>query len=201
MICTNAAAYSSATDTTNGVLKSSYNVCVFVSFYPPATSLAVQAAAAATQKALLKDGKDKGLSAKDLRQLRRNGPPIIRKPKSGRNEEEGASSGHSDSNHFPHHSNAIARSSSSGSGSSWESKDNVSSGGREKKRKAPEGSKEEKGIEAAAVSTGMFHNDSRSSTSIRDIDRSMQGESNPFSRTAPSSSASASASKKQRQRR
>jgi hypothetical protein len=174
---------------------------VIVFFYLPATSLAMQAAAAATQKALLKDGKDKGLSAKDLRQLRRNGPPIIRKPKSGRNEEEGASSGHSDSNHLPHHSNANARSSSSGS--SWESKDNTSSGGREKKRKAPEGVEEVKGVEAVAVSTGMFHNDSRSSTSIRDIDRSMQGENTPFSRTATSSSvsASASASKKQRQRR
>lgn len=199
MICNNASAYRSASDTTNGVLNSSYNVCVFVFFHPPATSLAVQAAAAATQKALLKDGKDKGLSAKDLRQLRRNGPPIIRKPKSGRNEEEGAKSGHSDSNHLPHHSNANARSSSSGSGSSWGSKDNVSSGGREKKRKAPGGVEEEKGVEAAAVSTGMFHNDSRSSTSIRDIDRSMQGESTLFSRTAPSSSSSAS--KKQRQRR
>ena len=199
MIFTDAAACGSAPDTTNGVLNSSNDVCVFMFNSPPATSLAVQAAAAATQKALLKDGKDKGLSAKDLRQLRRNGPPIIRKPKSGRDEEEGASSGHSDSNHLPHHSNANVRSSSSGSCSSWESKDNVSRGGSEKKRKAPGGVEEDKGVEVAAVSTGMFHNDSRSSTSIRDIDRSMQGENTPFSRTAPSSSASAS--KKQRQRR
>lgn len=201
MICTDAAACGSAPDTYNGVLNSSKYVCVFLFNSPPATSLAVQAAAAATQKALLKDGKDKGLSAKDLRQLRRNGPPIIRKPKSGRNEEEGARSGHSDSNHLPYHSNANARSSSSGSGSSWESQDNVNRGGREKKRKAPGGVEEDKGVEAAAVSTGMFHNDSRSSTSIRDIDRSMQGENTPSSRTAPSSISSASASKKQRQRR
>ena len=69
---------------------------------------------------------------------------------------------------------------------------------RKKKRKAPEGVEEEKVVEAAAVSTGMFHNDSRSSTSIRDIDRSMQGDDRPFNRTA---SASASSSKKQRQRR
>ena len=162
------------------------SACMFI-FCSTATSLAVQAKAAAMQKALLKDGKDKGLSAKDLRQLRRNGPPIVRH-KSGRSEGEeglGSASRKPDSNHFPHHENIIARSSSSGS----REINKIASSGV--KRKNPG----EVEVEIAVASTGMFHNDLRSSASITDIDRSMQKEDHPLNRTA------ASATKKQRQKR
>lgn len=153
----------------------------------------MQAKAAAIQKALLKDGKDKGLSAKDLRQLRRNGPPIVRNSKSSRIEGEDGP-GHAprdpESNNFPHHENIIARSSSSsGSGSGSRQINGIASSGV--KRKNPG----EIEVEVAVAPTGMFHNDLRSSASITDIDRSMQREDLPFNRTATS------ATKKQRQRR
>lgn len=168
---------------------------MYVYFCFTATSLAVQAKAAAMQKALLKDGKDKGLSAKDLRQLRRNGPPIVRNSKSGRSEGEGGpgqSSRNPDSNNFPHHESIIARSSSSrGSGSGSREINGIASSGL--KRKNP--GEVEVEVEVAVASTGMFHNDLRSSASITDIDRSMQKEGLPFNRTATS------ATKKQRQRR
>lgn len=167
------------------------SACMFI-FSSSATSLAVQAKAAAIQKAVLKDGKDKGLSAKDLRQLRRNGPPIVRHSKSGKSEGEeglGSASRNPESNHFSHHEN-IAASSSSGSGSGSGSREINGIARSGVKRKNPG----EVEVEAALASTGMFHNDSRSSASITDIDRSMQKEDHPFNRTA------ASATKKQRQK-
>jgi hypothetical protein len=111
-------------------------------------------------------GKESGLSGKERRLLRRNGPstPSKKKGEEGSSDARGA---------VPDISSSSNGRGGGGRGSGGVAGDERDSGGRGDDR---DKEKKRKGSSSAAPS-GMFHNDLTASTSISDIDRIMSSTS------------------------